>query len=279
MNTAFGLDLAGYSQGKTGFARADREAGKKILITVFRGPPFTDKLRGREPLARLADAELRAVKACLNRGCLVADVPMDLQGLPTVGAAQFTWELTLRPVDFAFRALPALADKIGAPVARFLHCLNRLDALDVLGDTLWETYPAASLELMGLRRSGYKNKSASYHDGTWYPVRPEDQPLADLLNELEWTADRGQTLNDDEFDAALCALTGVSDPEARSQGSALEDIIRERVLHKIDPVAGEHVRMNAPRGYTLLKRRPGETIRIQATRHQTVAETLYDIRQ
>ena len=278
MRTAFGLDLAGYSTGRSGFARADRDPGKEIRVTIYRDNIFCRKLMGCQPLADMVNQERAVVQACMAKGPLVVDVPIDLQGLPDVEPAHFAWELTRRPVDFAFSALAALADRIGSPTARFRHCLAGIrDGPEQLGQALWETYPAASLRLLHLKSTGYKRKAAVFEDDEWHQADGEDQPLADLLNGLGWLCERGQRVTDDELDAALCALTGVADDQARLEADALDVAIRARIAHKTKPDQRSQIRATPPRGFVLLTQLPLERVFLSVRQLRAPEETLTEV--
>lgn len=278
MKPAFGLDLSGYASGTTGFARADRDPGVENHVTIYRENPFDAKLKGRETLHQVEEEHRELLTACLDAGSLFVDVPIDLQGLPHVNEPEFVWELTRRPVDFAFHALPPLADRIGAPVARFRHLLEgdggRLRA--ALGRTLFETYPAEALRRMRMPETGYKQKSARYDGLEWRQLRPGHQPLATLLNRLDWTAGPGDVLSHDELDAAVCALTGVVDPIARLEGAALEREIGDGIRVQLERDAAEPVRTTPPRGYVLMQLPPLEPVRVQivgaATLHEMITQ-------
>ena len=279
-STAFGLDLAGYSSGKSGFARADRQTDKKIFITIYQNNLFCRHLKGRERLPDIAEHERQVIESCLDRACLVVDVPIDLQGLPNVNPVHFKWELTLRPVDFAFSALPPLADRIGAPVARFINWITKIQKnATLLGQTLWETYPSASLQLLNLRSTGYKGKSAIFEANEWRAAHPGHQPLANIINELDWLCEEGLKLTDDEFDAALCALTGVADARARVQGDRLEEVILNRISRGTEKAHRDHIRATPAQGYVLLELPPMEPVYVCVKQPRTLEETLREVAQ
>ena len=56
MKTAFGLDIAGYSTGKSGFARADQK-DNHIVVTVYEGHVFAKKHESTNPLHDIAEME------------------------------------------------------------------------------------------------------------------------------------------------------------------------------------------------------------------------------
>ena len=81
MTTAFGLDLSGFSTGGSAMARADRTE-ERIVVTVYTGHCFSQKVEGCDSLPAILARERNIVLACLARGPLVVDIPIDLQKLP-----------------------------------------------------------------------------------------------------------------------------------------------------------------------------------------------------
>jgi hypothetical protein len=97
------------------------------------------------PIRDAVEAEALALKQCLGLGRVAGDVPIDLQNLLVPDQAVAIWELTRRPIDKKLNAMPPLADRIGAPVARFSAIMRAGDFHDRLGEDLFETYPAENL--------------------------------------------------------------------------------------------------------------------------------------
>lgn len=258
MTTAFGLDIAGYSTGKSGFARAIRSDDGQVSITVLQNHPFSIKLDGTTRLDRIATQEVEALKAALEIGALFVDGPIDLHGLPPPERPVYVWELTKRPIDVVLGAMPALADRIGTVVARFRHLLDRLDesCLNRVGTSVFETYPAASLAQMGFSSKGYKGEPVHFREGQWVG----STKLAQLANALGFQAREGTLLGDDDLDAALCALTGVVVAEDRLEGEELERTMNQRIAEKLK--RREAPQFPIPKGYVLLKRKPNLDIRI-----------------
>ncbi len=269
VDTAFGLDLAGYSTDGSALARAGRVAAGSLHVTVYRNHCFGRKAPGHRLLADVARPQVELLVACLRHSRVVVDVPIDLQGLPGPADPRFVWELTMRPADYAFAALTPLAQLIGSYVARFLHLRGSLpaDVGEALGKKLFETYPAASLGLMRLPNKKYKGSAYVDDSGGWVGQPDESRPrsglnrqLAKLLNTLGWTAPPSASLTHDEFDAAMCALTGVATPSAVLAGSELGEEIRRRIegrlqKHRATVPAGV-IRAVPPQGYILLTQRP-----------------------
>jgi hypothetical protein len=213
---AYGLDLAGYSTKGSALAKAER-TGDDITVTIMRGNVFANQAAGTDNLATVSNPEVNELKRLMKDAPVYVDVPIDLQGLPAPEAADKVADLTKRPIDQALGALPPLADKIGSYVARMQHLRRRLTAdlgEDPLGKTLFETYPAASLKQSGHSSEGYKG-TAEFDGTQWIGVgakkdadQKKNNTLAGLLNDLQWKAAKDFRLVHDEFDAAVCALTG-----------------------------------------------------------------------
>lgn len=234
---AFGLDLSGYSTGRSSFV-AIESLGERARAFSLKGTALTGVRHGCDDAEKTLSAEVAVLKTCLELGHIAVDIPIDLQGLPAPPDATFIWELTKRAVDEAFQALPPLADRLGAPVARFKAILRRGQLEDHVGTSILETYPAGSLDLWGLRRQGYKGKG-------------KQAECAELARCLRLTSDQ---LDEDELDAVICALTAIEGNGLF--GEALEDIVRNR-----NPFTEFSKRGSAlPLGYTLAKRMPFDQI-------------------
>jgi hypothetical protein len=267
---AFGLDLAGYTSGKSGFARAARRTDGTIRVRVFQGHAFSRKLAGHDPgFSEVVNQERALVRRCLASGTLYVDVPIDLQGLPVVAEPRYAWQLIKRPVDYAIGGLPALASLIGAPAARFLNVLREIDSLEnLLGSVVFETYPAASLDAMALPSKGYKGQTISISGAEVAVIQcPQGkEPRLDVIARgLNLRSETENVLSDDDVDAIVCALTGVLDEDHRLQGHALLEIVRRQLREKL----GGDARLLAermgqvemlPQGYVLLGLRPDRPI-------------------
>ena len=256
---AYGLDLAGYSQGKkSALVRVEWPGKGPVKAKSLRDHPFARPAKGIDKLD--PEREQNEIDRILAEGHLCVDVPIDLQDLMGLDSATssrsvypgFIWELTLRPVDYAFHARPPLADRIGALVVRFRNILTKSQK-EQLGSRLWETYPGATLELVTRTKPRYKKGRAKSDAAKWVPSREgctADEELACLATVLSVVANPGTELNDDELDAVLCALTGIAPQWALLRGHALEDAIVCRIRKKLGDL---HLRATPPRGYVLLK--------------------------
>ena len=128
VHRSFGLDLSGYASSRSGLAEVVREEGNsKYRAYVYRDHPFALVAAGRDRLADVIARQREALTRLLKLGDLLIDIPIDLQDLPSSHQPVFVWQLTARAVDFAYGGLRPLADRIGAPVARFKNLLSELD--------------------------------------------------------------------------------------------------------------------------------------------------------
>jgi len=243
MYIAAGIDASGYSQGKSALAVA-RRFTDHVTVIVCEETPFSQKHTGDQPLARIVEQERTFMQLCSQYGRVLVDIPLDLQGLPNPPALIFTWQLTRRPVDYALRGMPPLADRIGAAVARFQHLLAGLPDLQ-LGRHLFETYPALILDLLGLPSTRYKGQPITYQDGRWQG----GERLSQLAHDLYFSAGDGIQLTDDEFDAVLCALSGIAADAQRLEGDKLREIINVKLAEKLSLPAANY---DAPQGYSVL---------------------------
>lgn len=255
---AYGLDLAGFKSAKSALAKARRE-GRNVTVTLFTEHPFLEKKSGADKIDEQIEKERTTLQKLTP---MYVDAPIDLQDLPTPKEYSYTWQLTKRAVDFAFAGLCPLADKIGTPVARIQNILCEIDP-DPLGDWLFETYPKASLcNYYGPDDPvpKYKNQKANFSAGTWNG----DEGLRGMLNKLNVQAPEAMELNDDEFDAMICALTGLVDPDHRLEGDELVREIKERIK-KVDKKADmESLAIQAPKGYVLFHTLSFDSIRVSA---------------
>lgn len=249
MIPSFGLDLAGYSGGRSRLCVAEALPDAAAKATILTGQAFEQPADGSDRVGALTAAERAVLSHCLGLGPLYVDIPIDLQALNT-GRAAWVWELTRRPVDYAFRALPPLADKIGAPVARFRQACQPM--LRHLGARLFETYPAGALQLLGIPSGGYKGKRIRRAGGVWQG----DEALARIAGALRLVAEDGNDLDDDDLDAVVCAVTGLVAPGQRLEREALDEEIAGRISRRLGCPRDRLPAWRAPHGYALLNAQP-----------------------
>lgn len=262
MNVAFGLDIAGYSTGRSALARAVLAEDGVVDLTVYTGHVFARKPKPGNFEEHLRE-EVAVLRGCLALGKVMVDCPIDLQDLPTPPRVTEPWHLVKRPVDHALGGMPPLADWIGAPAARMNHLwrLVTAEAGDPLGSSLFETYPAGSLRLLGLPHRKYKDGEGAVtcREGRW-----GETTLGAIATALGFEGENGLRLNHDEVDAAVCALTGVFEDDYRLQERGLEEAVAERLSAKKGRKGRGAAFDRPPRGYVLLKRLPpGLKVRVE----------------
>lgn len=188
----FGIDLAGYTTGKTSLAVVEIE-NQAANATLLRGSAFSKKRGSDDSLEKVVAEEVADLRRCLSIGPVAVDIPIDLQGLPDPKNPQTIWALTRRPIDQAVNAMPPFADRIGAPVARFAAIMRGGNFHEFLGKSLFEAYPAITLKFLKIA-GGYKGKKGA-------------NALISLCKTLKIEP---HIKNDDDIDAIICALTAAA---------------------------------------------------------------------
>jgi hypothetical protein len=210
----YGIDLSGYSSGKTVVAELTRggDGGIGVRLDYW---SLSRKFRGKDRLQEALAKDVEGIRTLLENPLsrIGVDIPLDLQGLDTFSpGGQFVWALTRRPIDHALGAMPPLADRIGAPVARFQALLKAAGLEGEVGRRIYETYPSGSLKLMGLEHRGYKGQRVLWEGSGWRPATRGSERLCALATEINLTSDEeGRVLTDDGLDAILSGLACFDD--------------------------------------------------------------------
>jgi hypothetical protein len=186
----FGIDIAGYTTGKTSLAVVEIE-GQTARATLLRDSALSIRRDSDSQLKQILSDEVAVLRRCLAMGPVAVDIPIDLQGLTNPDSAEYIWELTLRPIDRAVKAMPALADRIGAPVARFAAIMREGNFTALLGERLFEAYPAGTLKMLKIKAGKYKGKNG----------------VGALISLCTTLKIEPQVENDDDVDAIICAIT------------------------------------------------------------------------
>lgn len=275
---SLGWDLAGYGDSGSALCRADRN-GDTITAAILRAP-FICRPRHKitASIHATVDTEVEMLRRFAKIGNTYLDVPVDLQLLGRLvdhlqdEQAMYYWQLVKRPVDHIFKALEPLASNLGFAVARTSHILGRLTAENAgpkLGECLFETYPAATLQLVWdtnkWTEAKYKGGKIIYQDGKWQgqtgkkknaAARAKEERknagLATLANNLGFQAAEGSEMNDDEFDAIICAMTGCI-PDCTLHKEALTAVIRKKLV-KLHGQADWISKVEPPDGYIVFDR-------------------------
>ncbi len=280
MKPCLGWDLAGYGDSGSGLCRAKRR-GETITATVLRAP-FICRPRHKiiSSIHQTVEIETEMLDRFAKIGNTIIDVPIDLQLLGRIAdhsfdeRVQYYWQLVKRPVDHVFSALEPLGSNLGFAVARAAHIVGQItgEASGAkLGTTLFETYPAATIQLICASNewteSKYKGGEIVCSDGKWHGQpstsknadtrQKQDRKnagLATLANYLSFSADEGFGLNDDEFDAVLCAVTGCV-PECTVRDQALGKIISDWLTAAHENLDGIG-NVEPPMGYMVFDKLP-----------------------
>jgi hypothetical protein len=257
--TGYGLDLSGYSGGKTRLAVAQRTTSGRIDIELLRNSVFSKALGGEKPLRNQIEEEKKELTSMLKDGIVAVDIPVDLQGLKEFSTIyERVWELTKRPVDKALGGLPPLADKIGSPVARFQYLLRDTGIEYCLGESLYETYPKATLDLRSLRPQSYKKSVSIWGNAGWCVQNGNNKSVSATKRILESFGFTSATpylqVDDNDIDASICALTALTKAlkkdEYLLEGDSLDNIIRKN-LNTNNPSQYTRI-IQSPLGYVLL---------------------------
>lgn len=277
--TAFGLDIAGYSTGKSTLVRADVVNANTVSATLFRGHVYGEKIDGCRLLSPCTARETELVRACCEKAKLVVDIPIDLQDLIETKDPQFVWQLTKRPVDFVFDGLPPLADRLGSPVARFKNIMRSISET-MLGLSIFETYPAASVELWKLDRH-YKGGLAVFQNGSWSGDNDEkkNSHIAQIANHMRIVADEDYKIDDDVLDALICAVTGVLPTKWLLQEIGLEEEVETLLTKKLKKVGYRSMRNTVPRGYVLINALPKDLSIELSVKHLDTSEQIFEALQ
>jgi hypothetical protein len=201
----FGIDLAGYTTGKTSLAVIEI-GGRTATATLLHGSALSVKRKTCDVLTEILDQEVAVLRRCLAIGPVAVDIPIDFQGLPNSERAEYIWQLTLRPIDRALKAMPAFADRIGAPVARFAAIMHEGDFGGLLGLELFEAYPAGTLKMLKIDAGGYKGPKG----------------MKNLISLCTTLKIEPHVKSDHDIDAIICAITAAAPSNAVHDASALK---------------------------------------------------------
>jgi predicted nuclease with RNAse H fold len=200
----FGLDLAGYTTEKSSFVVIERSSGKATFLSSI----FSERHETNNDLAPLVQEEVSILKRCMQFGSVAVDIPIDLQGLPDPIFKEKVWQLTLRSIDQKKSGRPPLADRIGAPVARFQQIMRVGNFFDELGGKLFETYPVATLrQLYGRSDRDVKD----YKNTRKEKKQRAEEARQNLCKKLKIQYEANGVIGHDDLDAIICAVVALAD--------------------------------------------------------------------
>ncbi|MBO2945651.1 DUF429 domain-containing protein [Paenibacillus sp. F411] len=251
--TAFGIDMGAFGTSeKTILVRADR-IDSTIYLTVYEENPLQVKPNSSgklDEVKKITKTFFESIKKSGKR--LFIDVPIDLQGLPHCIDPIYDWQTYKRPVDRAFEGQAPLARDIGTHVARFSFLFYQnytsRERESTLGSTVFETYPRATLQRLGLKYEKYKSDRAkryvsqifSKRNSLWEATPGNDNPnsrnLRYNVNMLRLKQiGKKVILGDDQFDAIICAITGVLVPIAPVTEGELNELLKKKGYFNSEP--------------------------------------------
>lgn len=253
MTRFFGLDLAGYSTGKSSLAEIlISENGMDAI--VYKNHPFEIKTKGNARLDEITYKETDALRRLEKAGLLLVDVPIDITALLSLDAPRYIWELTKRPVDYALGGLCPLADRLGASVARFRNLMQAAPVSRIM-----ETYPAASLAAAGLSAAKYKKKAISWDSDHWV-----GGSLAIIAHGMRLKSKFRLSLSDDDVDAILCAYAGAAPKDALLHGASLRSLVADRLRSELGEEGSAWVRnLTIPENFQLFSALPDHDIYVK----------------
>ncbi len=217
----FGLDLSGYTTQRTSLAAAVVR-GQAVEAVLLKNSALSIRRATDMSVEEVVGADVCELTRCLDIGPVAVYIPIDLQHLLAPQRAEKIWELTRRPIDKRLNGMAPLADRIGAPVARFAAILRKGGFESRLGKDLFETYPSENL-----RRIYGQNLT---------------RPAARERFCRNFSLD---VPNDDDLDAVVCAIAAVVPDDA--------------VVTAAEFDLGGYC---LPNGFRILKRAPFERITV-----------------
>lgn len=244
---------------KTKLVRADR-IGRNVYITLFDNHPLQKPVSDNIPLMPILESGAKLLRLFQSKEIYV-DVPIDLQGLPYVNKPQYVWQAIKRSVDMINDALSPYAHTIGSQVTRFDHLLQIAFNKKKYNRTIIETYPKKSLMNLDLYFNKYKGLSVASCPGwkqEWLVVKQKMSKDKDIkncsrlvnnLNKLGIIAyGRNLRIDDNVFDAIICALTGIVEYRHRYSSKEIHSIINSRGYLKRVPC-------NSPQDYAVISKK------------------------
>lgn len=260
---ATGLNLSAFGIGKRPIiATATMKKKGDVVIEIAPTPFFAGR-------SKLSDSTLEIFKnwrmALLElKRPLVVDIALDTQQLRDAKPEPL-WQITHRPVDFAFYGDAPETSAIGEFGQRFRAFLATSQF--ELGKDILETMPGAIVELYEFKGQ-YKGGAAHHGQNGWKPdnkTKRSDRLLCSLLLELGINPGNktGNKLTASEFDACICALTALAIEENKPllNGGRLAEEITQRAMRRAN--ATEAVNLKGPSGFGLLSQPYWQSVEVR----------------
>jgi hypothetical protein len=205
---ATGINLSAFGVAhRPVVAVAALDRANEVTVTLRSESPFGGRMR-------LSDAP-EELFAQWRGGMLEypqpigVDVALDISALEAPGPACL-WQLTHRPLDFAFYGDAPVTDRVGEFGVRF-RAMLQAGGFEA-GHEIIEAMPRATIELFEFKGQ-YQGGSAHHGSQGWKAdnkTRRGDKLMAKILQELGATPRQGaEQIGSEELDAILCALTAL----------------------------------------------------------------------
>lgn len=259
---ATGLNLSAFGIGKRPvIASATLKKNGEVKVSLAPAPFFA----GRSKLSDSAIEIFKAWRMAMLELAkpLVVDIALDTTQLSTENP-EILWQVTHRPVDFAFYGEAPETSAVGEFSQRF-RAFMASSQFD-LGKDIFETMPGAIVELYNFKGQ-YKSSSAHHGQHGWKPDNKQkrsDRLLCNLLTELGINPGNksGAKLTSSEFDAVICALTALAIEEGKPlmNGGRLAEEITQRAKRRANADKGPNLR--GPNGLSLLAQPFWESIEV-----------------
>ncbi len=164
------------------------------------------------------------------------DLALDVSAIGSrQSAIEHLWELSYRPIDFAFYGDAPVTDKIGEFGTRF-RAMLAAGGFEP-GRDIVEAFPRATVELLDFKGQ-YAGGGAHHGHNGWKADdknQRADKLLAKLFQELGVNPAQGaEKLTSDDLDAILCALTALATQrgEGMLSGANLNEEITQRCARR-----------------------------------------------
>jgi hypothetical protein len=250
-HSAAGINLSAFGIERRPMLAIAKEEGEGV-VSVKLGPmaSFGGKIKLMDPLDDLF-ARWRKDLLELPRPIAV-DVPLDLQGLGARSDSRFIWELTHRPMDFAFYQDAPLTDRIGIFNVRFLELMGRSQFN--AGKDFIEVSPLACTEFFDFRGIYKGGRAHQGKGGAWKAddsTVSADRAFTKIAHELGFNIENTAEgkLDSGDFDAVMCALTALALAKGvhTVSGGELKNVIAERVARRMNMEPDAFAKLEAPR--------------------------------
>lgn len=237
--TATGINLSAFGLARRPSIATATLGDKGNLRVELR---TAEMFAGKHKLSDLTEATFADWRAGLLElpRPIGVDVALDIDALGVGGnrrapGVRQLWEMTHRPIDFAFYGDAPLTDRVGEFGVRFRALLAA--SVFELGDDIIEVYPRATVELLDFRGQ-YQGGAAHHSTNGWKADdrnKRGDKLMAKILAELGVNPGQGgDKLDSDDLDAVLCAVTalGAAVNEGVLTGEELDREVSERVARR-----------------------------------------------